>query len=288
MDLGLNYNFELPEKVSNILGNDFWVIEKFNHTMIPKLSDPVKFTSSVSVLLKRGTCQADINLFSYKIEGPCIVNIRNDQILQLSSVSEDFDSSFIVMSRRFCDKLFLLLQDCRVYPVASGAQVVKVPDELLPRYVEFYRHINAIFNDVDNPYAYQAMVLAISSFFLEAGYKCYLPLMEGVPYVNNRIVDRFMSLVQQNFKTERFLDFYATKLQITPKHLSRTIKSLTGSTAVEWIERYVILESKVLLKSTNLTIQQIADELHFTTQSFFGKYFKKKVGMSPKDFRNQR
>ena len=55
MDLGLNYNFELPEKVSNILGNDFWVIEKFNHTMIPKLSDPVKFTSSVSVLLKRGT-----------------------------------------------------------------------------------------------------------------------------------------------------------------------------------------------------------------------------------------
>lgn len=286
MDLGLNYNIELPDKVSNILSRDFWVFEKFDSSMIPMLSDPVKFTSNVSILMKCGTCQADINLLSYQIKGPCIVNIRSTQILQLSSVSKDFDSSFIVMSKSFCDKLFLMLQDCRVYPTAAGNQVVPVPSELLPGFIDFYRHINTIFKDTDNPYIYQAMVLAISSFFLESGYKCYLPLMEDLPYGNNRILDKFMSLVQQNFKNERFLEFYADRLQITPKHLSRTVKALTGSTAVEWIERYVILEAKVLLKSTNLNIQQISDELNFPSQSFFGKYFKKKVGLSPKDFRN--
>ena len=57
-------------------------------------------------------------------------------------------------------------------------------------------------------------------------------------------------------------------------------------TAVDWIERFVILEAKVLLKSSNLNIQQIADELNFPSQSFFGKYFKKLTGMSPKEFRN--
>lgn len=286
MDLGINYNFELPDKVSNILSKDFWVFEKFDSSMLPMLSDPVKFTSNVSILVKRGTCKVDINLFSYEIEGPCIVNIRNSQILQFSSVSNDFDCSFVVMSKRFCDKLFLLLQDCRVYPTASGNQVVKVADNLLPDFIDFYSHINSIFKDSENPYAYQAMVLAISSFFMEKGYRCYTHLMEAYPYGNSRILDRFMSLVQHNFKKERFLEFYADQLQITPKHLSRTIKALTGSTAVEWIERYVVLEAKVLLKSTNLNIQQIADELNFHSQSFFGKYFKKKVGMSPKDFRN--
>ena len=64
------------------------------------------------------------------------------------------------------------------------------------------------------------------------------------------------------------------------------MKTLTGFTAVEWIERYVILEAKVLLKSTNLSVQQISDKLNFPSQSFFGKYFKKVVGMSPKEFRN--
>ena len=92
--------------------------------------------------------------------------------------------------------------------------------------------------------------------------------------------------MQKHFKEQRFLDFYAEKLEISPKHLSRTMKKETGFSAVEWIERYVILEAKVLLKSTNLNIQQISDELNFPSQSFFGKYFKKKVGMSPKEFRN--
>ena len=64
------------------------------------------------------------------------------------------------------------------------------------------------------------------------------------------------------------------------------MKNLTGFTAVEWIERYVVLEAKVMLKASNLNIQQISDELNFPSQSFFGKYFKKNVGMSPKEFRN--
>ena len=286
MDLGLNYDIELPDKVTNILDQDFWVLENFNGSMIQHLTDPLKFTSNVSILLKQGSCKADINLFPYQIEAPCVVNIKSGQILQLSDVSDDFEASFIVMSRRFCDKVFLLLKDCNVYPTAAGHQAVAVPLTLMPSFFDFYRHIGALSKDTENPFVYQAMALSVSSFFFETAYKCYLPIIEDLPYGNNRLLDKFMSLVQQNFKSERFLEFYADQLQITPKHLSRTIKALTGSTAVEWIERYVILEAKVLLKSTNLNIQQIADELHFPTQSFFGKYFKKKVGVSPKDFRN--
>lgn len=143
-----------------------------------------------------------------------------------------------------------------------------------------------ISQDINNPFAYQAQVLSMCAFFYSTGQKCYSSYAEPFPKSNNRIPDQFINLVQQNFRKERFLEFYASKLEITPKHLSRTLKALTGNTAVEWIERYVILEAKVLLKSTNMSIQQIADDLNFPSQSFFGKYFKKNVGMSPKEFRN--
>ncbi|MDE6078321.1 MAG: helix-turn-helix domain-containing protein [Muribaculaceae bacterium] len=254
--------------------------------MIGNVTNPVKFSASVSVLIRKGSALVDINLIPSRITAPCVVNIHKSQILQMKFVSEDFDASFIVMSKRFTDNLFLLLKDCRVYGTACRQQVASIPEELIGDFEENVRLMKKISVDVNNPYAYQAQVLSVSSFFYHIGIKCYLPYAETYPKGNNRIPDLFINLVQKYFKTERFLDFYASKLEITPKHLSRTLKAITGCTAVEWIERYVILEAKVLLKSTNMNIQQIADELNFPSQSFFGKYFKKVVGMSPKEFRN--
>ena len=280
------YDFDLTEKVSNILSSDFWVCKDFTQWMMPSLSDPVKFTSNVSIFLKNGEIEADIDLINIKLQSPCILNIRSGQILPIKYFSVDFQCSFIVMSKRFIDNLFLLLKDNRAYGVACRNSIIPINSEITRRFESFYSHIDDIFRDKDNPSGYQTMVLAISSFFFEIAYKCFVPQLEHKLRNNNRISDRFLSLVQEHFKKERFLDFYATQLEISPKHLSRTMKATTGFTAVEWIERYVILEAKVMLKSTNLSIQQISDELNFPSQSFFGKYFKKNVGISPKEFRN--
>jgi AraC-like DNA-binding protein len=63
------------------------------------------------------------------------------------------------------------------------------------------------------------------------------------------------------------------------------IKEASGTTANDWIDRYVVLEAKALLKSTGMTIQQISEELNFSSQSFFGKYFKRRTGMSPSEYK---
>lgn len=286
MDIGLKYDMTLPDDVQNILSNEFWVLKKFTRSMIPDLEDPVKFTSGVSVFIRKGSCSAEINLSNYKVEAPCVVNIKASQILQLHEVSDDFEAAFIVMSKRFCDNLFLLLKDCNYYYVAARHQMVKVDEEQTQRFEQLYDHVSDIFADKANAYNYQAMVLTLCSFFYETGYKCYKGLIDPLPQSTSRIPDQFLGLVQQHFKQERFLDFYAAKMEISAKHLSRTMKQVTGFTAVEWIDRFVLLEAKVLLKSSNMNIQQISDELHFASQSFFGKFFKKNVGMSPKEFRN--
>ncbi|WP_298650554.1 helix-turn-helix domain-containing protein [uncultured Proteiniphilum sp.] len=91
--------------------------------------------------------------------------------------------------------------------------------------------------------------------------------------------------MRAHFKQHRGLDFYASKLCLTPKYMSTIIKQTSGKTAGDWIDDYILLEAKALLKSTNMTIQQISDELNFPSQSFFGKYFKRLTGVSPKEYR---
>ena len=161
-----------------------------------------------------------------------------------------------------------------------------IPPELLSDFINQFKNLREILQDSANPHASKALLFSMATFYYRTLYKCYESFEDELSIPQGRISDRFLNLVQQYFRQHRFLEFYANELEITPKHLSRTVKAQTGFTAVEWIERYVILESKVLLKSSNLNIQQIADELNFPSQSFFGKYFKKVTGMTPKEFRN--
>ena len=92
-------------------------------------------------------------------------------------------------------------------------------------------------------------------------------------------------MVSENFKTQRDIGFYADRLCVTNKYLSTLLKQYTGMTALEWIERHVVLYAKSCLTSTTMSVQQISDELDFPSQSVFGKYFKRVEGLSPKAYR---
>ena len=101
------------------------------------------------------------------------------------------------------------------------------------------------------------------------------------------LFERFIRAISESYKEERSVSYYADKMFLTAKHLSTVVKEISGKTAGEWIDSLVVLEAKALLKSSELSIQEIADELHFANQSFFGKYFKHHTGMSPKEYRRQ-
>ncbi len=90
----------------------------------------------------------------------------------------------------------------------------------------------------------------------------------------------------QNYTTQRSVAWYAQQLQITRAHLSTIVKQTTGKTCIEIITFMVIMDAKAQLKSTNLSIHDIAYSLNFNNMSFFGKYFKRYVGMGPLEYRN--
>ena len=97
----------------------------------------------------------------------------------------------------------------------------------------------------------------------------------------------FTHLLGEHFREERSVGFYARQLCITPKYLTTLIKRISGQSVSEWIDNYVILEAKTLLKYSTMSIQEIAYYLNFPNQSFFGSYFKRNTGMSPSQYKAQ-
>lgn len=282
----LDYGYvNLPMNVDEILGKDFWVFDNITAAMLPSFTEPVKLTASISIYVRKGHFKFSNNLIVYDFDGPAIVNIRNGETLQLLNISPDFSASFVVMSKFFVEDIFMHINDMQNLSAMARHPVAVIPADLVPQFEQLYRSLRLVSSDNDNPQLLKALQHSIIAFYYRYAYRCY-ELLNSAGDSGARLSDRFIMLVKDKFRTERFLDYYAEELGVTPKHLSRTVKGQTGYSAASWIERFLILEAKILLKSTNLTIQQISDNLNFPTQSFFGKYFKKNVGVSPKHYRN--
>lgn len=98
---------------------------------------------------------------------------------------------------------------------------------------------------------------------------------------------QFIELLGKHHCKERRVDFYADQLYLSPKHFSTVVKKVSGKTAGEWIDDYVILEIKTLLKYSTMSIQEVAYYMNFPNPSFFGKYFKQHTGMSPSEYKLQ-
>lgn len=98
---------------------------------------------------------------------------------------------------------------------------------------------------------------------------------------------RLIGLIEQNFRSQRGVEFYADKLCLSPKYLSELSKSVCGYTVQELVFKNITRKAMSLLDSTHKTVAEISDELNFPTPSSFGTFFRKQTGLSPQKYRNQ-
>ena len=104
---------------------------------------------------------------------------------------------------------------------------------------------------------------------------------------NDVVVQQFLIALYQNFRMQHNVAYYAQLLCLSPSYFSTVIKSKTGKSALSWIIEFIIRDSKQMLQFTNTSIKEIAVRLNFPSQTFFGKYFKQYVGVSPKEYRKE-
>lgn len=128
----------------------------------------------------------------------------------------------------------------------------------------------------------------ISSLFLFLDDMIADEVEKDCKYTRSETICRdFLLLVSEHHKEQHAVKFYADRLCLSSKHLALTIKTVMGQSASKVINSFIIQQAKSLLRYTDKTVQEIGYELNFSTQSFFGKYFKQHTGMSPGEYRSQ-
>ena len=215
-----------------------------------------------------------------------LVTLMPGQIIESIDQSVNFDGHTIVLSKRFIDMLNLPGWQ-QQYMTLYNNPVNEIPADALRHLQIFYTILHKAASDEENPFRLQVIENLIRVFYYGGVSKFRKIDKDATPYKNS-IVERFMELVQEHYREERLIGFYADKLCITPKYLSKLVKENTGRSAGEWIDSHVILEARAMLQSSDMTIQQIAASLNFPNQSFFGKYFKRATGLSPKQYRSSK
>lgn len=113
----------------------------------------------------------------------------------------------------------------------------------------------------------------------------------GPGQVSERTTEQFiafMRLLTKHFIEHHDIGFYAERLHITPIHLSRIVRQLTGRTVIDYVKQMLLMEASWLLQTTDLSIAAIAERLHFADQSSFGRFFTRLKGTTPKTYRLER
>lgn len=105
-------------------------------------------------------------------------------------------------------------------------------------------------------------------------------------YRVRELFNRFMMLLERDYKISRDVNYYAAQMNISSKYLTNIVSLVTGHTPKTIIDQYVILQLKMHLKRTTQSIKEMAWEFHFADVSFFCRYFKKHTGLTPQQIRS--
>lgn len=270
------------------LNDEIVMFDRLDLIKLNKL--PWKLHQPLFAMCIQGSANIKVNLQDYHISTNELVTLMPEHIVHGYSSSQDFRGVFILVSNKVSEELLPditsalpILMDFRQCPVIALTPEEK--DSIMEYYEFIWRKILTV-----RP---QYSSKQINSLLLSVLYEVLSIYKERYSYGNfkrtrnEETFYNFYSMLEAEYRKERSVIYFANRLCISPKHLSMVVKKVSGRTASDWIDEYVILEAKQMLRSTSLTIQEVSRELNFANQSFFGKYFKKHVGVSPSEYRQQ-
>lgn len=256
-----------------------------NESIIRNIRFPHRIEKVTQIVITAGKFSCLVDFRNYTLEAPAMAIFLPGQMIESLEIDDNFTGAGMIMPPEFTDSMNLpvSLQE-RLF--IKNTQFYPLSHEAIDAYMACYRQVAGIIKQTDNPYREQIVKHLFSAYYYGLGYYVHSTQTDSTTMTSQeQLCDKFINLVSNNFKQEREIGFYANRLCISNKYLSTLLKQHTGKTALEWIERYVVLYAKSCLSSTTMTVQQISDELAFPSQSVFGKYFKRVEGISPKAYR---
>lgn len=176
--------------------------------------------------------------------------------------------------------------DTNIFGYSRYMSVIKVSDEKFEDLMSYYKFLYKESRE-ESRYKSEIIRSIFYALILEvmAEYERIFSMDATRNIKADTLSDRFFKLLAANYKTHRSVQFYADSLHLTPKYLSRAIKRVTGRPILDWIHEAVLIDAKMLLRTTDFTIQEISDRLNFSSPSAFVQFFKKHTGTTPRKLR---
>ena len=290
------FRSRFPESESIALNDDFFVMDvRFKDRNSP-LMHPCRFDGFMMIFCISGHVRMSINLneFDFKA-GSLFLNVPGN-LLKLSeyvdSGKEDQRYVVVAMTKEFVTGLRMdinkVFNDCLSMLGNPSIELTEDQQKLVGNYISLMCAVVKS-NVINCREAINSILLSLFYVVTGIGSERIRDIGEEVRNSSNRskvIFEQFIKLVSEYHLQHRNVGFYADKLCLTPKYLSKLIKTATGRSAPDWIDAYVILEAKNLLKYSNVTIKEVVYRLNFPNQSVFYKFFKARTGMTPSEYRN--
>ena len=255
---------------------------------------PLRMDGLFIALREKGISDFSINLKEFQV-GPNELVIGSPGDLMQSTINEGvYLSQTLMVSSNFLKEMYISLNSFMPFFASRKEQpVFQLTDNEVQELKEYFMLImDAVKRETDY-FRIDTTKRLLAAYLYKLGSILYRHLPElqaeaNKPMKREEILfKQFINLVSENHRRERRVDFYAEQLFLSPKHFSTVIKKVSGKTAGQWIDEYVILEAKTLLKYSSMSIQEVAYYMNFPNPSFFGKYFKQHTGMSPSDYKAQ-
>ena len=255
---------------------------------------PLRMDGLFIGLREKGESDFSINLKHFKVRPNDLV-IGSPGDLMQSTVNEGtYLSQTLMVSSNFLKEMYISLNSFMPFFASRKEHpVFHLTDGEVQELKEYFLLILDTVKRKDDYFCIDTTKRLIAAYMYKLGSIIYRHRPELQAEANKPIkreetlFKQFINLVSEHHRKERRVDFYAEQLFLSPKHFSTVIKKVSGKTAGQWIDEYVILEAKTLLKYSAMSIQEVAYYMNFPNPSFFGKYFKHHTGMSPSEYKAQ-
>lgn len=246
-----------------------------------------RLKACIIAICTEGYMKVSINLLDYEIHPNDLITLLPGTIIQFREKTEKVCLCFIGFSSTCAGRVNLLKALGNAYSKQMEQPVIALKPDVASYLKEYFALLSRV--SLDESFKIDPELTDISLQAILTSIRLIYQKYPGEKQSSNRKKEICRELIQsitEHYETEHRAQFYANTLGISLQHLSTTVKQVTGKNVLDIIAYIIIMDAKAKLKSTNMTIQEIAYSLNFPSASFFGKYFKRYVGMSPLEFRN--
>lgn len=289
----------IRQSASHVKGIDNDILIDYTEHFVPEgrspiYKHPIRLDGLFIAVREKGRSLFNINLKDYEVKENDIIICPPGDLIHSSIYEGTYLSQTLMISSNFLKETYISLNSFMPFFASQKEHpVFHLTDEEVMELRNLFLLIMDIVSGTDY-FRIDITKRLLAAYLYKLGSILYrhrpeLQAEASKPMKREEILfKQFIHLVGEHHRRERRVDFYADRLFLSPKHFSAVIKKVSGKTAGEWIDEYVILEAKTLLKYSTMSIQEVAYYMNFPNPSFFGKYFKHHTGLSPSEYKAQR